>query len=88
MVECGGFENRYRRKTIGGSNPPLSVVSTLSDKPSNPKGRWFIATSRKETTALARLRPSQSLYDKPSSECSVRHAAKIFHLAAIFGIIE
>ena len=28
MVECGGFENRYRRKTIGGSNPPLSAKFT------------------------------------------------------------
>ena len=24
MVECGGLENRCRRKATGGSNPPLS----------------------------------------------------------------
>ena len=26
MVECGGLESRCRRKTIGGSNPPLSAI--------------------------------------------------------------
>ena len=26
LVECGGLENRCRRKTTGGSNPPLSVL--------------------------------------------------------------
>ena len=25
MVECGGLENRYGCKPIGGSNPPLSA---------------------------------------------------------------
>ena len=25
LVECGGLENRCRRKMTGGSNPPLSV---------------------------------------------------------------
>ena len=50
MVECGGLENRCRRKMTGGSNPPLSVVSTSREKPSNPNGRWLFVTSRKETT--------------------------------------
>jgi hypothetical protein len=27
VVERGGFENRYTRKGIGGSNPPLSDLT-------------------------------------------------------------
>ena len=26
VVECGGLENRCRRKATGGSNPPLSAM--------------------------------------------------------------
>ena len=29
MVECGGLENRCRRKAIAGSNPAPSVLSLL-----------------------------------------------------------
>lgn len=49
-----------------GSNPCLSVVSTLSEKPSSPDGRWFFTTSRKETTdsGEAPSEPESSLANK------------------------
>ena len=31
MVECGGLENRWGRKTLGGSNPPPSASVTNSN---------------------------------------------------------
>ena len=35
MVECGGLENRCRRKVTGGSNPPLSAIASNSH-------HWFV----------------------------------------------
>ena len=36
-VECGGLENRCRRKMTGGSNPPLSACFWLSQKLARPR---------------------------------------------------
>ena len=33
VVECAGLENRYGRKTIGGSNPPLSAILCILETP-------------------------------------------------------
>ena len=51
MVECGGFENRYRRKTIGGSNPPLSENFSEKEKFEDTKAS---ATERKRGEAPTR----------------------------------
>ncbi len=61
MVEWGGLENRCGGNATEGSNPSLSVVSSLYEKSLYPEGKWFFVTFREETTGLVRLRPSQSL---------------------------
>lgn len=42
MVERGGLENRYTRKGIGGSNPPLSGLKGSRFFLDISSGNWFL----------------------------------------------
>ena len=43
VVECGGLENRCRRKMTGGSNPPLSEYKTVWGEFYSLRHKFFAA---------------------------------------------